>query len=518
MKFDLPKDRSSIIKVLGVGGGGSNAVTHMYNQGITGVDFIICNTDQQALEMSGVPNKIQLGATLTEGRGAGAIPEVGENSAIETIDEIKSILDKGTQMVFITAGMGGGTGTGAAPIIAQAAREMGILTVGIVTIPFNFEGKRRVQQASQGLEKLRDNVDTLLVICNDRLREMHGNLKISDAFAKADDILSIAARGIAEIITVPGYVNVDFEDVRTVMQNGGTALMGSAAAEGEDRAAKAVSQALASPLLNDNDINGAKYILLNITSGDDEISMDEVDEITDYIQRETGFTADLIWGNGKDDNLGEKISVTIIATGFGPNGLPDNSKEERKVHVLGQNPDEILSSPEIKTDSTEFETEVEKEDEPFLKSGDENEEKPEDEDKENQVSIEFDLSPSRTIREEENTEEPTLKSSNPPENNEPSEEYQKKESKSNINKLPNEEQLKKSQERIMRLKALGAKMKTSSGISELESEPAYKRRSIKLEDVPHSSEDNISRFTLSEDEENKTKLRENNSFLHDNVD
>ncbi|MEQ8521857.1 MAG: cell division protein FtsZ, partial [Vicingaceae bacterium] len=323
MKFDLPKDRSSIIKVIGVGGGGSNAVTHMFNQGITGVDFIICNTDQQALEMSGVTNKVQLGPTLTEGRGAGSIPEVGKNSAIETIDEMKDILAKGTQMVFITAGMGGGTGTGAAPIIAQAAREMGILTVGIVTIPFSFEGKRRKQQADLGLEELRQNVDTLLVICNDRLREMYGNLKISDAFAKADDILTVAAKGIAEIITVAGYINVDFEDVRTVMQQGGTAIMGSASASGDDRATKAVSHALASPLLNDNDIKGAKYILLNITSGDDEISMDEIDEITDYIQNETGYTADLIWGNGKDEQLGDSISVTIIATGFGPNAIPD---------------------------------------------------------------------------------------------------------------------------------------------------------------------------------------------------
>ena len=297
MRFDLPKEQSSIIKVIGVGGGGSNAVNHMYRQGITGVDFIICNTDQQALDLSPIPNKIQLGSTLTEGRGAGSNPEVGKNAAIENVDDLKELLEKNTQMVFITAGMGGGTGTGAATIIAQTAREMGILTVGIVTIPFGFEGRRRKVQADSGLAELRDNVDTLLIICNDKLREMHGNLKISEAFSKADDILTIAAKGIAEIITVAGYINVDFEDVRTVMKDGGTAIMGSAAAEGEGRAVKAVSQALASPLLNDNDITGANYILLNITSGDEEVAMDEIDEITEYIQNEAGNTADIIWGN-----------------------------------------------------------------------------------------------------------------------------------------------------------------------------------------------------------------------------
>lgn len=516
MKFDLPKDRSSIIKVIGVGGGGSNAVTHMHSQGITGVDFVICNTDQQALEMSGVPNKVQLGATLTEGRGAGSIPEVGKNSAIETIDEIKEILSKETQMVFITAGMGGGTGTGAAPIIAQCAREMGILTVGIVTIPFSFEGKRRKHQADLGLEELRQNVDTLLVICNDRLREMYGNLKISDAFAKADDILTTAARGIAEIITVAGYVNVDFEDVRTVMQNGGTAIMGSAAAEGEDRATKAVSQALASPLLNDNDIKGAKYILLNICSGEDEISMDEVDEITDYIQSETGFTADLIWGNGKDETLGNKISVTIIATGFGPSGIPDihfgEQKQARRIMTLSEDEPEIKNSVEEENSLIENDT-VDSENEPFLKSESDSEK---EDDSENQFTIKFDLNPGRTNRDEEKKFEPFIKKSDNGFNNKSSNINENQ--GSNINKLPNEDQLKKSQERIMRLKALSLKMKTSSGISELESEPAYKRRSIKLEDVPHSSEDNISRYTLSEDEENKTKLKENNSFLHDNVD
>ena len=316
MIFEMLKDKSSIIKVIGVGGGGGNAVNHMYKQGIAGVDFIICNTDSQALESSPIPNKVQLGSSLTEGRGAGSMPVVGMNSAIESIDDVKDLLGSNTKMVFITAGMGGGTGTGASPIICQAAKELGILTVGIVTTPFNFEGKRRKQQADEGLAALKEHVDTLLVISNDKLRQMYGNLTLSSAFAEADNILATAAKGIAEIITVPGYINVDFEDVKTVMQNSGVAIMGSASSEGEGRAYKAVQAALNSPLLNDNDIEGARYILLNITSGSQEVLMDEVSEITDYIQNQARLTADIIWGNCHDESLGNKISVTLIATGF----------------------------------------------------------------------------------------------------------------------------------------------------------------------------------------------------------
>lgn len=260
MEFDLQREHTSIIKVIGVGGGGSNAVNHMYRQGIKGVEFIICNTDAQALEMSPVPSKVQLGSSLTEGRGAGSIAEVGRNAAIENIEDIRRILLDNTRMVFITAGMGGGTGTGAAPIIAQTAREMGILTVGIVTIPFDFEGKKRKIQADEGIEALKRSVDTILIIRNEKLREMFGNLKLSEAFSHADDILTTAAKGIAEIITVTGYINVDFEDVKTAVQNSGVAIMGSSMAEGENRAIKAVEQALASPLLNDNNIKGARYI------------------------------------------------------------------------------------------------------------------------------------------------------------------------------------------------------------------------------------------------------------------
>lgn len=524
MEFDLPKDQSSIIKVIGVGGGGSNAVNHMYKQGITGVDFMICNTDQQALDLSPVPNKIQLGATLTEGRGAGSNPEVGKNAAIENVDELKDILEKNTQMVFITAGMGGGTGTGAAPIIAQTAREMGILTVGIVTIPFTFEGRRRKLQADEGLAKLRDNVDTLLIICNDKLREMHGNLKISEAFSKADDILTVAAKGIAEIITVAGYINVDFEDVKTVMKDGGTAIMGSAAAEGESRATKAVSQALASPLLNDNDITGANYILLNITSGDEEVSMDEIDEITEYIQAEAGNTADIIWGNGVDESLGNKISVTIIATGFGqkePTGFGTEKKAEKVVRELNDNvPTSITQSP----DQME-KAEKEKPQEPTVR-------------KEHQETFEFTIRKSDDSAEQKKssaekqvkryTLEDDLEDQNPEQTqsdeviNEQAKSTDKvsssilRESDNDTEKM--EEQQKRSMGRIERLKALALKMRTPNGVNDLEKEPAYKRRNIQLEDTPHSSESNVSRYSLGEDEDNKTSLKQNNSFLHDNVD
>ena len=335
MNFNLPKEGSSIIKVIGVGGGGSNAVNHMYKQGIKGVDFVVCNTDQQALDTSPVPKKIALGSSLTEGRGAGAQAEVGRNAAIENLDDIKEVLEGDTKMVFITAGMGGGTGTGAAPVIAEAAKELGILTVGIVTVPFTFEGKKRKLQAEQGLEELKRHVDTVLIICNDKLREMYGNLKLGEAFSQADDVLSIAAKGIAEIITIEGYVNVDFEDVRTVMTNSGVAIMGSATTSGEDRATKAVEQALASPLLNDNNIFGASNILLYISSGKDEVTMDEVAEITDYIQEEAGMDADVIWGNGTDMDLEDKLTLTIIATGFSGEKLNKVAGNENVVrHVL----------------------------------------------------------------------------------------------------------------------------------------------------------------------------------------
>ena len=316
MYFDVPKEQSSIIKVIGVGGGGSNAVNHMFMQGIKDVNFVICNTDHQALEMSPVPNKIQLGPSLTKGRGAGSHPSVGQQATMESLQEIKALLEKNTEMVFITAGMGGGTGTGGAPVIAKLAKEMGILTIGIVTVPFGFEGKRRKSQAHEGLETLKHFVDAILIVSNDKLRDMFGNLAWNDAFAKADDILTTAAKGIAEIITVPGYVNVDFEDVKTVLRDSGLAIMGSGSSDGDDRAINAVKDALESPLLNDNDIRGARNILLNISSGVKPVLMDEIAEITDFVQEAAGNDCDIIWGNCTDETLGDKLMVTVIATGF----------------------------------------------------------------------------------------------------------------------------------------------------------------------------------------------------------
>jgi len=335
MEFDLPKDAPSIIKVLGVGGGGSNAVNYMYHQGIRGVDFMICNTDQQALDASPVPHKVQLGTSLTEGRGAGSIPDVGKNAAIETIDQLRDELNRNTRMLFITAGMGGGTGTGAAPIIAEAAREMGILTIAIVTMPFFFEGRKRKQQAEAGIQAIREHVDSLIIINNDRLREMYGNLRMSEAFAQADNVLTTAAKGIAELITRTGHVNVDFEDVRTVMNSSGVSIMGSATAEGEDRAIKAIELALASPLLNDNDIKGARYVLLNMEFGQNELSMDEIAEITDYIQEEAGMEADVIWGYGCDETLEDQVRVTVVATGFkqAPNTGAESLVERPKKRI-----------------------------------------------------------------------------------------------------------------------------------------------------------------------------------------
>lgn len=559
MKFEMLKDKSSIIKVIGVGGGGGNAVNHMYNQGIVGVDFIICNTDAQALELSPIPNKIQLGASLTEGRGAGSMPEVGMNSAIESIDDVKELLGTTTKMIFITAGMGGGTGTGASPIIAQAAKELGILTVGIVTTPFNFEGKRRKQQADEGLEAFKKHVDTLLVISNDKLREMYGNLTLSNAFAEADNILTTAAKGIAEIITVPGYINVDFEDVKTVMQSSGVAIMGSASAEGEGRAFKAVQNALASPLLNDNDIEGARYILLNITSGEEEVLMDEVSEITDYIQNQAGLTADIIWGNCYDETLGDKISVTLIATGFqtkeekfskaAPNAekkvipLQIENKatvetaipnlnitiENNEVVAAVNHIDEIVLhgeeiQNEIKINIVEEESAaVKKAPAMVLKKHivEESEQSTfirEDVKKEapastKQVNL-FDFIPAPEPKQEPVMEqEPfrllgkesvefTIINKTPVENEETDE---------------LEEQMRKNKERINRLKELSMRLRTPNGVNDLESEPAYLRKKQNLDNTPHSTESQVSRYTLNDDN-GQPQIRPNNPFLHDNVD
>ena len=316
--FDLPKNRSNVIKVIGVGGGGSNALNYMYRQGINGVDFVVCNTDAQALENSPVPNKIQLGVSLTEGLGAGADPEVGAQSAIENLDQISDALHVNTKMVFITAGMGGGTGTGAAPVIAKLAQELGILTVGIVTMPFQFEGKTRNEQAQQGLNNLRKHVDSLIVINNNKLREVYGDLGFKQGFAKADEVLANASRGIAEVITNHYTQNIDLRDAKTVLANSGTAIMGSGTASGSQRANEAIVQALDSPLLNDNKILGAKNVLLLIVSGSDEVTIDEISGINEFIQKEAGNSTNIIMGIGEDETLDNAITVTIIATGFAP--------------------------------------------------------------------------------------------------------------------------------------------------------------------------------------------------------
>ena len=316
INFNQFEITTPIIKVIGVGGGGGNAVEYMYRQGICDVDFVLCNTDSQILEHSPIPTIIQLGKTLTEGRGAGNRPEIGEAAANESIDDIKALLSTNTKMVFITAAMGGGTGTGAAPVIAKVAKDMGILTVGIVTIPSRFEGPKRLDQAREGVKRLKEHVDSLIIIDNEKIQRIFGSQTLSSAFAKANDVLNIAAKGIAEIITLPGYINVDFADVRTVMTDSGIAIMGAAKASGEDRAKRVIAEALNSPLLNKSDILGASDILLNITSGTDEITMDEMSEITNYVIKEVGDNAAIIWGVGTDEALEDAISVTVIATGF----------------------------------------------------------------------------------------------------------------------------------------------------------------------------------------------------------
>ncbi len=540
MQFEMLKEKSSIIKVIGVGGGGGNAVNHMYRQGITGVDFIICNTDSQALELSPIPNKVQLGASLTEGMGAGSIPEVGKNSAIENIDDIKQMLGTNTKMLFITAGMGGGTGTGASPIIAQAARELDILTVGIITTPFSFEGKRRRMQAEEGMEELRKYVDSFLVISNDRLREIFGNLTLGAAFAQADDILTTAAKGIAEIITLPGYINVDFKDVRTVMKDSGVSIMGSYASAGENRAYEAVRGALASPLLKDNEIEGARYILLNISSGSKEVTMDEVSIITDYIQEEAGLMADLIWGNCKDEELGEKISVTIIATGFQTKDEREKVQSSKKIvsHLMTDNQPLVKAVNEFTVPGNR-----ENNSEPFLKVMDENQlnagnnmfqkrEEPAREEQNGTVRYklnEDDQKPETDkelpgfnlkVAEPVNFEKPAetlIPEQSKPEPVKP--EVQPVAAGADDQKTDEsiEEQLRKSRERIMRLKDLSMKLR-SGNIQELENVPAYKRKEVALQQNAHSSETQISRFSLLADEDGKTEIRPNNSFLHDNVD
>lgn len=486
---DLP-----IIKVIGVGGGGSNAVTHMYKQGIIGVEFAICNTDNQAMNLSPIPTRIKLGPNLTEGRGAGSKPSVGKMACEESIEEIKKYLSDNTKMLFVTAGMGGGTGTGAAPIIAQAAQEMDILTVGIVTLPFTFEGRRRTTQGMEGLEELKKHVDTLIVISNDKLRQIFGSMTLTQAFSQADNILSTAAKGIAEIITVPGYVNVDFEDVNTVMRDSGVAIMGTAVAEGESRAKKAIDEALNSPLLEDNNIRGAQNILLNITSGSKEVTMDEIFEITEWVQEEAGYGTNLIWGNCYDEGLGEKLSVTVIATGFERNKTSRAaSAEERKVRVslddeedqttrhssqpqdTYRNQNKGLADIGFKDDTTE---------EPVRKT------------------IEFDDIPRRV-----DSQARRFSYQDPYQA-----EQDRQERDAETRRRQEEERLRRE-----RLRNIKPKLSNPDTIYELEREPAYKRRGVTLDDIQKSNEETMSRWSVGEGENPELK-KNGNSFLHDNVD
>ncbi len=486
MNFELPSNRASIIKVIGVGGGGGNAVNHMFELGIKDVDFVVCNTDSQALVNSPVEIKIQLGSSLTEGRGAGNKPEVGRQAAIENIQDVVDVLSKNTKMVFITAGMGGGTGTGAAPIIAKAAKELGILTVAIVTIPFRNEGKRRIAQAVEGIEAIEKHVDSLLVINNEKIREMYGDLKISEAFSKADDVLAIAAKGIAEIITVHGYINVDFADVETVMTNSGVSIMGSARASGEGRAIKAVKAALQSPLLNNNDISGACNILLNVTSGKDEITMDEIGQITDYIQAVAGEGADLIWGNGTDPHLGDELNVTVIATGFCTSSIPE-------LYIRNKQVDVVMLDGERSENRVVKESLFEVKDKPTTSPKREKFTEKELEQRVIEFDVFDDVIKTSTDHNFFEDEEFTVTSVRP----------QKSTAKETV-KTNNTRQN-------------ATPLTVKANIDQLEKIPAYKRKNIKIEEPEPSKSSNISRFTLSE-EEGDIFLRSDNAYLHDNVD
>lgn len=524
-KFDIPKpsNHSSIIKVIGVGGGGSNAVNHMFDQGIKDVEFIICNTDAQALDGSPVPFKLQIGANLTEGLGCGANPEVGKAAALESKDQIREFL-QGTKMVFITAGMGGGTGTGAAPVIAKIAKDMDILTVGIVTVPFTWEGKKKRMQAQLGIEDLRQNCDTVLTILNDKLREIYGNLPIGQAFAEADNVLTTAAKGIAEIITLAGYVNVDFQDVRTVMLNAGAAVMGTSETRGENRARKAASEALASPLLDNRDINGAKKILLSIISGGEaELSMDELSEITEYIQGQAGDEAEMIFGHGVDPDLGDRIRVTVIATGFVTETMMAVRKEEtRKVMELDRAQTWLFSAPDNSVNEVGKQIEMKKE--PETKREPEpvpvpqpREEKP--------IIREINFQGPFTKLDEPVQEEPVSDEQDGEEGLFAEEDMGQTTARPVFRSTEREEELaearrtkerleQQARERKEQLKSSRKSEMTKEEFNEKWSLPAYLRRGVKMQDVPHSSESFISKYNLNDD----NAILGNNKFLHDNVD
>ncbi|MBY0433996.1 MAG: cell division protein FtsZ [Cyclobacteriaceae bacterium] len=560
-KFDLPRQHKSIIKVIGVGGGGSNAVNHMYRLGIKDVEFIVCNTDLQALNSSPVPGKLQIGTNLTEGLGCGANPEVGRAAAMESKEQIREWLT-GTKMVFVTAGMGGGTGTGAAPVIAKIAKEMDILTVGIVTMPFGFEGRKKIAQAEAGLAAMRNSCDTVLAILNDQLRQMFGNLSISQAFGEADGILTTAAKGIAEIITLAGYVNVDFQDVRTVMLNAGAAVMGSAETSGEDRAIRAAQQALASPLLDNKDIMGAKRILLSIISGEEaELQMDELSQITEYIQEQAGDECEVIFGHGVDAALGNCIRVTVIATGFASEGRATAKRAQEK-RVVDLEKSDLITPTIIDNSVNERDYELELriadevnfsepvKDEPFFDFEDIKQPEPEPQPEEEMVPV---------LKKQE--EKPTLpKQPEKPKKEEPPVEERQRtwtlfdqedvvarhieedEEEEDIARVKNDDEFdigkeiaadqvinedgmmevrmtkqrleQQARERRERLKGSRRQEMSKEEFNEKWTLPAYLRRGVKMENTPHSSERFISKYNLNDD----NNLLGNNKFLHDNVD
>ena len=489
MNFDLPVERSSIIKVLGVGGGGNNAVNHMFEKGIRDVNFIVCNTDHQALEKSPVPIKVQIGESLTEGMGAGSQPEKGKKAALENLDNVMDALGGNTRMVFLTTGMGGGTGTGAIPVIAKACREAGLLTIAVVTLPFKSEGKVRIRYAIDGIAELKDHVDSLLVINNEKLREIYGNQGVSSAFSKADDVLTTAVKGIAEIITVTGYINVDFADVETVMKNSGVAIMGMGSAAGENRAIRAIENALSSPLLNSNDITGAKSILINISSGrgEHELTMDELGEITDYMYDAASDDALIIRGLSQDDSLAENINVTVIATGFEPNSIFSpygRNKKKDKVELLSDN---AIVPPRLIPERNEGEIRIiEKKRKSIIADFEE----------ESQATIDFGQLKQEeidAIRER---------------NNETEEESEK--SEGTLQKVKQIQNM---------LKKEGLSNKTiKDNIDTFEDVPAYIRRNMLMAPSEKKPESKLSKFTLTSDEEDGPVLRENNAYLNDNVD
>lgn len=567
-QFDLPRTarNKSIIKVIGVGGGGSNAVNHMFRLGIKDVEFIVCNTDVQALNSSPVPTKLQIGTNLTEGLGCGANPEVGRAAALESKDQIRESL-AGTKMLFVTAGMGGGTGTGAAPVIAKIAKEMDILTVGIVTMPFMFEGRKKIAQATAGLEAMRASCDTVLAILNDQLRAMFGNLSISSAFGEADGVLTVAAKGIAEIITLAGYVNVDFQDVRTVMLNAGAAVMGSAETSGEDRAIRAAQQALASPLLDNKDIMGAKKILLSIISGEEaELQMDELSQITEYIQEQSGDNCEVIFGHGVDAALGNSIRVTVIATGFAGEGRTPSMRKQEEKKVLDLEKaeprrEEIIDNP-VAERTLEIELKITDDfqpdpvyQEPVIELPEESPDK----------AIELPITMSvpepeppveEKIEEPVKKEEPVMKKEEKPRREEPQtlslfdqedvvaekppvvdedeteEEFIGDEDDEfelgkevSADQIINDEGLmerrktkerleQQAQERREKLKGARKQEMSKEEFNEKWALPAYLRRGVKMDNVPHSSERFISKYNLNDD----NNLLGNNKFLHDNVD